>query len=90
MRLRCLCDATAVDVLALARDHADDIVDRHIGGAFRHDDLGEHAFIDGFDFHGRLVGLDLGDHIAGLDRVALLLQPAAKGCLFPWSAKALA
>ena len=23
------------------------------------------AFVDGFHFHGRLVGLDLGDHVAG-------------------------
>ena len=37
--------------------------------------LAEHAVVDGFVFHRRLVGLDLGDHIAGLDRVAFLLEP---------------
>ena len=62
-------------VLALSRDQADQLVHRHIGRAFRHHDLGEHALIDRLDLHRRLVGLDLGDHIAGLDGVALLLQP---------------
>ena len=37
--------------------------------------LAERALVDGLDLHGRLVGLDLGDDVAGLDRVAFLLQP---------------
>ncbi len=39
------------------------------------DELRNRAFIDGFHFHGRLVGLDLGDNIARLDLVAFLDQP---------------
>ena len=31
--------------------------------------LREHAFIDGLHFHGRLVGLDFGDHVASLQGV---------------------
>ena len=31
--------------------------------------------IDGFHFHGRLVGLDLGQDVAGLDRVTFGFQP---------------
>ena len=60
----------------------DQLVDRHVGGAFRHHDLGEDAFVDRLDFHGGLVGLDLGDHVAGLDRVAFLLQPLGEVALF--------
>ena len=33
-----------------------------------HQDLAERALVDGLDLHGRLVGLDLGDDVAGLDR----------------------
>ena len=36
---------------------------------------------DGFHFHGRLVGLDLGDDVAGLDRVALFLEPLGEVAL---------
>ena len=35
------------------------------------EDLVEPAFIDGFDFHGGLVGFDFGDDVAGADIVAL-------------------
>src|SRR5579885_2737085 len=58
--------------------HRDDVVDRHVVGAFRHHDFREHAFVGGFEFHRRLVGFDLGEHIAALDFVALPLQPAQK------------
>jgi hypothetical protein len=34
-------------------------------------DLGDDAFVDRFEFHRRLVGLDLGEHGAGGDGVAL-------------------
>src|SRR5262249_5537292 len=44
-------------------------------GPFRDEDLSERAFVGGLDLHGRLVGLDLGDDVAGLDRIALLLHP---------------
>ncbi len=39
------------------------------------------ALVDRLDLHGRLVGLDLGDHVAGLDGVALLLQPLGEVAL---------
>ena len=68
-------------VLAFRRQHRDELVDRHVGGAFRHHDLGQHAVVDGLVFHRRLVGLDLGDHVAGLDLVAFLLEPARKVAL---------
>ena len=67
----------------------DELVDRHILRAFRHHDLGEHAFVDGLDFHGRLVGLDLGDHVAGLDG----RPPSSaiwRDCPSPWWATARA
>ena len=75
-----VCDRLCV--FPLARDQPNDIVDRHIRGALRHHDFGEHAFFDCFDFHGRLVGLDLSDHIARLDFIALFLQPAGKIAFF--------
>lgn len=40
--------------------------------------LADHAFIHGFHFHGRLVGLDLGNHVAGGDLVAFLFKPLGK------------
>ena len=63
-------------VLAFRRDHADNVVHRHIGRAVRHHDLGERALIDRLDLHRGLVGLDLGDDVARLDGVTLLLEPA--------------
>ena len=65
-------------VLAFAGQHRDHRIDRHVLGAFRNDDLGERALVDRLDFHRRLVGLDLGDHVAGLDLVALFLEPLGK------------
>ena len=62
-------------ILAFAEDHRDRRVDRNIIGAFRHQDLAERAFVDRLDFHGGLVGFDLGDHVAGFNGVAFLLQP---------------
>ena len=57
-------------------------VDCDIFRAVCDQDLSEHALIDRFDFHRRLVGLDLGEHIAGLDLVADLLDPFGKFALF--------
>ncbi len=68
-------------VLAFGQDHGDRRVDRDVVGAFRHQDLAERAFVDRLDLHGRLVGLDLGDDVAGLDRVALLLEPLGEVAL---------
>jgi hypothetical protein len=58
-----------------ASDHG---VDLHALRAFRHQELRDRALIDGFDFHRRLVGLDLGDHVAGLDLVAFLHSHLAR------------
>ncbi len=60
----------------------DQAVDLHAFGPFRDDDLGDDALVDGFHFHGRLVGLDLGDHLAGLDLVADLDVPLGQVALF--------
>ena len=76
--------------LAVAQDHGDRRVHRDIGGAFRHQDLAERAFVDRLDFHRGLVGLDLGDHVAGLHLVALALHPLGRGCPSPSWAKARA
>ena len=62
-------------LLALAQDHRDRRVDRHVLGAFGDQNLADRALVDRLDLHGRLVGLDLGDYVAGLDRVALALEP---------------
>jgi hypothetical protein len=67
--------------LAVVQDHGDRGVHRHIGGAFRHQDLAERAFVDRLDLHGGLVGLDLGDHVAGFHLVALGLHPFGKVAL---------
>ena len=62
-------------VLALGQDHGDRRIDRDVVGAFRHQNPAERAFIDGLDLHGRFVGFDLGDDVAGFDRIALFLVP---------------
>ena len=81
----CCCAGLAASdrglVLALAQDHRDRRVDRDVGGAFRDQDLAERALVDRLDLHGRLVGLDLGDHVAGLDLVALALEPLGEVAL---------
>ena len=53
-------------------------VHRDVFGAFGDEDLVEPAFIDGFDFHGGLVGFDFGDDVAGADIVALAFEPAGE------------
>ena len=58
-------------VLALAQDHGDRRIDRDVGGAFRHQDFSERAFVDRLHFHGGFVGLDLGDDVAGFDACRL-------------------
>ena len=61
--------------------HGDRVVDLHAFGAVADQDAAEDAFLHGLDFHGGLVGLDLGDHVAGLDFVAFLFQPARERAL---------
>jgi hypothetical protein len=43
--------------------------------AFLDDALQQHAFLEGFYVHVRLVGLDLEEHVALRDHVALALEP---------------
>ena len=50
-------------------------------GAFGHQDLAYPAVIDGLDFHGGLVGLDLGDHVAGTYLIALPHMPFGERAL---------
>ena len=69
-------------ILALGGKHRDQRVDLDAFGAGRDDDLRDRAFIDSLDLHGRLVGLDLGDHVARLDLVAFLDQPLGEIALF--------
>ena len=65
-------------VLALGEDHGDRRIDRDIVGAFRHQNLSQRALVDRFHLHGSFVGLDFRDDVAGLDGVALLLEPLGK------------
>ena len=58
-------------VLAVFQQEGDHVVDRHALGALGDQQAPDGAFVDGLDLHGRLVGLDLGDHVAGGDLVAL-------------------
>ena len=55
-----------VGALAVFDEDGDGGVDLDVGGAVGDEDLAEDAFVDGFDFHGGFVGLDLGDDVAGL------------------------
>ena len=73
-RLACRVDRV-VTGFAFGEDRGDRRVDRDIGGAFGHQDFAERALVDRLDLHRRLVGLDLGDDVAGFDLVALALEP---------------
>ena len=69
-------------IVSLAGDDPNDIIDRNIGSSIRHNDFGEHAFVDRLDLHGRLVGFDFGQHITRLDWVAHLFQPTREVAFF--------
>ena len=62
----------------LARFHQnrDHIIHLHALRTGGHQDAAQNAFIHRFHFHRRLIGFDFRDHIAGLDPLAFLLQPA--------------
>ena len=64
-----------VNILTVHEQQRDGPVHRHMLGALGDQDLAELAVIDGFHLHGRLVGLDLGDDVAGAHRIALAHQP---------------
>ena len=55
-------------------EHGDQPADRH-ARAFGDDPLQEHAVVVDLQVHRRLVGLDLGDHVAGGDGVAFFSEP---------------
>ena len=74
--------AGRLHVLAIAGHDRDNIVDGNVLRAFGHQDFRNRALVDCLDLHGRLVGLDLRDHVAGLDLVALFLEPLGKVALF--------
>ena len=69
-------------IFAFCGEDGDHGIDLDVFGAGRNDDLGENAFVDGFHFHGRLVGLDFGDDVTGRNGVAFLLQPLGNRALF--------
>ncbi len=60
------------------KKHRNRRVHRHALRPFGDHDLADHALVHRLDLHGRLVGLDLGDGVAGGDLIALLLQPFRK------------
>ena len=65
------------DILAIRRQHRDRRVHRDAFGAFLDQNPGELALVHRLDLHRRLVGLDLGNDVAGLHLVADILQPFA-------------
>ena len=73
--------ATRRPNLALPEQPRDGCVDLHVFRAFSDQDGVDDAFVDGLDLHGRLVGLDLGDDVAGLHRIAGLDQPFGERAL---------
>ena len=73
--------ADARGVLAVLGDHRDRRVDGHVLRPIRDQDLRQRALVDRLDLHRRLVGLDLGDDIAGTDAIAFLLQPLGQRAL---------
>ena len=62
------------DGFAFLADGAEGFADRDLF-AFAGEDLDEGAVEEAFELHRGFVGLDLGEHVAGDDLVALLLQP---------------
>ena len=64
-----------------AAEPRDRRIDLHFLGPFRNQQRLDHAFVDRLDLHGRLVGLDLGDHVARADIVPHLHMPLGEGSL---------
>ena len=52
-----------------------------VGAALEDDATYAGVIVDGLHLHGGLVGFDLGDHVAGLDRVAFFLKPLGEVAL---------
>jgi hypothetical protein len=68
-------------VLAFFQQQGDGLVHLHALAAGRHQDLADLALVDGFHFHGRLVGLNLRDDVAGLHGLAFILEPLGEVAL---------
>jgi hypothetical protein len=66
------CSGAGAGFFVLAGKNGDHVVDGHVGRPFRHHDFRNRPLVDRLDLHRRLVGLDLGEHIAGGDLVAFL------------------
>src|SRR6266550_8973030 len=66
--------------LALSTDERDLVADVYLA-AFFDINLGKRSIFGRLPFHRRLVGLDLGEHFAGRNVVALLLFPRDDGAL---------
>ena len=80
--LRCAsADRRSVASSSLGVDDGDRRVDLYVLGAGGNEDLGKLALVDRLDLHRRLVGLDLGDDVAGLDLLAHLHQPLGERAL---------
>jgi hypothetical protein len=69
------------DILAFAGDEGDDGSHLHFVRALGDEDLGDRPFIDGFEFHRRLVGFNFCQEIARSDAIALLDQPFGERAL---------
>ena len=61
--------------LAVVEQNGDRLIDRHILGSLGDQQAPHGALVDGLDFHGRLVGFDLGDDIPALHRIAFAHEP---------------
>ena len=59
----------------LGEQDRDRLVDRHVLGALGDEELTDPPVVDRFDLHGRLVGFDLGDDVAGAHLIALADEP---------------
>ena len=68
-------------ILILTSQRGDHRADFHPFAAFRDCNRYDRAFVDRFEFHRRLVGLDFGHDVAGPDGIARLDQPFGKGAL---------
>jgi hypothetical protein len=69
------------NVLPGLPDHGDQAGDRY-GGSFGYDVLEQHAIRSGHQLHDRLVGLDLGQHVALGHLLALFFLPLDQPTLF--------
>ena len=65
-------------ILAIFQNQSDYGVNLDGLGTIGHQNSAEHAFIDGFDFHGGLVGFDLRQYVARCDGIALFLVPGGE------------